>query len=266
MKVKNIEIDNDRPFTLIAGPCVIEDIDHTLFMVDAIQQITQKLDIPFIYKSSFDKANRTSIDSNRGPGIVDGMAILSVIADLDVTVLTDVHTPDHCVIAESAGISVLQIPAFLCRQTDLLIAAGETGLPINVKKGQFLDPNDMKYVVDKIKSTGNNNVMLCERGTTFGYNKLVNDFTALPIMKEFGPVVFDATHSVQQPGNGGITGGNRLMVPTLARAAAALGVAAIFMEVHEDPECAPSDGANMVRLDKLEEILIELKAIDNVVK
>lgn len=246
----------------------MESRDHAFFMCEKIKEITSRLDIPFIYKSSFDKANRTSLNAGRGIGLEEAMRVFAdVKAEFDVPVVTDVHTPEQC--AQVADVvDVLQIPAFLCRQTDLLVAAAKTGKPINVKKGQFLAPWDMKNVAAKIAGSGNDNIMLCERGASFGYNTLVSDMRSLPIMAETGyPVIFDATHSVQQPGGkGGSTGGDREMVPVLARAAIAVGVAAIFMEAHNDPDSAPSDGPNMVRLEHLEEQLKIMKQLDEIVK
>lgn len=237
-------------------------------MCGALKEITTRLGIPFIYKTSFDKANRTSVKAERGMGLDAALRIFQEIKkEFDVPVLTDVHAPEQCATVAEA-VDVLQIPAFLCRQTDLLLAAGKTGAAINVKKGQFLAPWDMKNVAEKIASTGNDNIMLCERGVTFGYNTLVNDMRALPIMAETGyPVVFDATHSVQSPGGkGNATGGDRKMVPPLARAAVAIGVAAVFMESHQDPDCAPSDGPNMVRLDEIESVLKTMVQIDKIAK
>ena len=264
----NIRIANNLPFTLLAGPCVLESRDHAFMMCGALKELTSKLGIPFIYKTSFDKANRTSVKAERGMGIDAAMKIFQDIKkEFDVPVVTDVHAPEQCAIVAEA-VDVLQIPAFLCRQTDLLLAAGNTGRAINVKKGQFLAPWDMKNVADKIASTGNDDIMLCERGVTFGYNTLVNDMRALPIMAETGyPVVFDATHSVQSPGGkGNATGGDRKMVPPLARAAVAIGVAAVFMEAHQDPDNAPSDGPNMVKLNEMEGILKTMMQIDEISK
>ncbi|MFN3827543.1 MAG: 3-deoxy-8-phosphooctulonate synthase [Micavibrio sp.] len=264
----NFRIANNLPFTLIAGPCVLESRDHAFMMCGALKEITTRLGIPFIYKTSFDKANRTSVKAERGMGLDAALRIFQEIKkEFDVPVLTDVHAPEQCATVAEA-VDVLQIPAFLCRQTDLLLAAGKTGAAINVKKGQFLAPWDMKNVAEKIASTGNDNIMLCERGVTFGYNTLVNDMRALPIMAETGyPVVFDATHSVQSPGGkGNATGGDRKMVPPLARAAVAIGVAAVFMESHQDPDCAPSDGPNMVRLDEIESVLKTMVQIDKIAK
>lgn len=266
--VADLEIANDRPFSLIAGPCAIESKDHAFDMCGAILEITDALGIPFIYKSSFDKANRTSVKSARGFGMDKGLEILGAVREkFNVPVLTDIHLPDQC--AEVASVvDVLQIPAFLCRQTDLLIAAAETGKAINVKKGQFLAPWDMEQVAAKLASTGNENIMLCERGTSFGYNTLVSDMRSLPIMARTGyPVIYDATHSVQQPGGkGASSGGDRTMVPVLASAAMAVGVAGVFMETHQDPDSAPSDGPNMVKLDGLKPILARLVALDKIAK
>ena len=264
----NFEIGNDLPFVLIAGPCALESKDHAFDMAGQLKEMTQKLGISLIYKSSFDKANRTSLKGGRGMGMEKGLPIFAELRKkTGLPVITDVHAPEQC--AEVAEIvDVLQIPAFLCRQTDLLIAAAKTGKVINVKKGQFLAPWDMKNVALKITESGNPNVMLCERGVTFGYNTLVNDMRALPIMAETGhPVVFDATHSVQQPGGAGTTtSGDRRMVPYLARAAIAVGVGAVFMETHQDPDKAPSDGPNMVKLKDMPALLEQLVAIDRLIK
>jgi 2-dehydro-3-deoxyphosphooctonate aldolase (KDO 8-P synthase) len=262
--VGNVIFGNDRPFVLIAGPCQIESLDHALMMAEKISEAAQRAGVPFVYKSSFDKANRSSISTARGVGMEAGLEILAAVGEqFGCPVLTDVHSADQCKrVAEVADI--LQIPAFLCRQTDLLLAAGETGAAINVKKGQFLAPWDMKNVADKIASTGNERILLCERGTSFGYNTLVTDFRSLPIMAETGyPVVFDATHSVQQPGGKGTSsGGERRFVPMLARAALAVGCASLFIETHEDPDNAPSDGPNMVRVNELAGILAALYEIE----
>lgn len=266
--VNSLEISNKGRFTLIAGPCAIEGRDHAFMMAEKLKALTTKLGIPFIYKSSFDKANRTSIKSVRGIGIEEGLKILGdVQQEFDVPVLTDVHTAEQCAVAGEV-VDVLQIPAFLCRQTDLLVAAAQTGKAINVKKGQFLAPWDMQNVAAKIAESGNENIMLCERGASFGYNTLISDMRSLPIMAATGyPVIYDATHSVQQPGGQGATsGGDRTMVPVLARAAVAVGVAGIFMETHQDPDNAPSDGPNMVRLDDLPSILQTLKKLDEITK
>lgn len=268
ISLQNFKIGNDLPFVLIAGPCALESRDHAFDMSGKLKELTQKLGLPLIYKTSFDKANRTSLKAGRGMGIEKSLPILADIRkEMKLPVVTDVHTAEQC--AEvGAVVDVLQIPAFLCRQTDLLIAAAKTGKIINVKKGQFLAPWDMKNVASKITESGNPNVMLCERGVTFGYNTLVNDMRALPIMAETGhPVVFDATHSVQQPGGAGTaTSGDRRMVPFLARGAIAVGCAAVFMETHENPDSAPSDGPNMVKFQDLQAILEQLLALDRVVK
>ena len=268
--INSLPVGNHLPFVLIAGPCQIESQDHAEATCARLIAITALLGIPLIYKSSFDKANRSSISTKRGIGITEGLQILNGIKhQFGVPVLTDIHESWQAKECAEAGIDILQIPAFLCRQTDLLLAAGKTGCAINVKKGQFLAPHDMKNVAAKIASTGNERIMLCERGYTHGYNNLVVDMRSLPIMASTGyPVVFDATHSVQQPGGmGERSGGDRTMVPYLARAAIATGsVAAVFMECHEDPDRAPSDGPNMIKLDDLSDILKDLVNIDNVVK
>ena len=269
VKIGDLEIANDKPFTLIAGPCQLETRQHAFDMAGAIKEITDRLGIGLIYKTSFDKANRTSRNAKRGLGLELSLPIFEDLKkELGVPVLTDVHEREQC--AEVATVvDVLQIPAFLCRQTDLLEAAAATGKVVNVKKGQFLAPWDMKNVVNKVVDAGNPNVMATERGVSFGYNTLVSDMRALPIMKEQCgcPVVFDATHSVQQPGGqGGSSGGDRAMVPVLASAAVAIGVGAVFMETHQDPDNAPSDGPNMVRLDQLEALLSRLKAFDELAK
>lgn len=259
---------NDQGFTLIAGPCQMESRDHAFDMAGALTELTTELGIGFVYKSSFDKANRTSLSGQRGLGLE---AALPVFADLrkefDVPVLTDIHERHHCA-AVAECVDILQIPAFLCRQTDLLVAAAETGRVVNVKKGQFLAPWDMVNVVNKITASGNANILLTERGASFGYNTLVSDFRALPIMARTGaPIVFDATHSVQQPGGqGASSGGDRTFVPVLARAAIAVGVAGLFVETHQDPDTAPSDGPNMVPLHEMRALLEQLTALDAVVK
>ena len=264
----NITIGNNGRFALLAGPCAIESEGMTMEVAYKLKDICTRLEIPFIFKSSFDKANRTSVTSPRGIGIEKGLRILQrVKTELNIPIITDVHESWQCpIVAEVADI--LQIPAFLCRQTDLLVAAAETGRAINVKKGQFLAPWDMCNVVEKLRSTGNSRIMVCERGTSFGYNNLVVDMTGLVEMRQFGvPVVFDATHSVQKPGGaGGVTGGNREMVPHLIRAALAVGVDAIFAEVHPNPDKAFSDAANQLRLDDIEKILRQAIEIDNIIK
>lgn len=264
----NVTFGNDLPFVLIAGPCQIESLDHALMMAENIAEAAHKSGVPFVYKSSFDKANRSSITTTRGVGMEVGLEILDAVKDrFGCPVITDVHTAEQCAPVGEV-VDILQIPAFLCRQTDLLIAAGKTGRAVNVKKGQFLAPWDMKNVAEKIASTGNDRILLCERGTSFGYNSLVTDFRSLSIMAETGyPVVFDATHSVQQPGGQGkSSGGERRFVPALARAALAVGCAALFIETHEDPDIAPSDGPNMVPLDQLETVLSRLIAIEDAAK
>ncbi len=268
IKIDSITVGNDLPFVLIAGPCALESRDHALEMSSALKEITTKLGIPFIYKTSFDKANRTSIDGKRGMGLEASLPIFEEVrSKLGCPVITDVHLPEQCDLLGQV-VDVLQIPAFLCRQTDLLQAAAATGKAINIKKGQFLAPWDMVNVVKKMESFGNNRVMLCERGASFGYNTLVSDMRSLPIMAETGyPVVFDATHSVQQPGGaGGSTSGERKFVPPLARAAVAVGVAAVFIETHQDPDRAPSDGPNMVHLKDMEALLQDLQQFDQITK
>jgi len=268
LRVGNLEIGQDLPFTLISGPCQIESRDHAVEMADALSTICRELGIGLIYKSSYDKANRSSVNAARGVGMEKGLDILASIRErFDVPVLTDVHSAEQCAIAAQA-VDVLQIPAFLCRQTDLLLAAGQTGRAINVKKGQFLAPWDMANVAAKLASTGNERIMLCDRGTSFGYNTLVSDMRGLPIMAQTGyPVVFDATHSVQQPGGlGASTGGQREFVEPLARAALSIGVAAVFIEAHQDPDNAPSDGPTMVPLSEMRGLLTRLKAFDALAK
>jgi 2-dehydro-3-deoxyphosphooctonate aldolase (KDO 8-P synthase) len=269
VRIGDLEIANDKPFTLIAGPCQLETRQHAFDMAGAVQEIAKRLGIGFIYKTSFDKANRTSRNAKRGLGLELAMPIFEDLRkEFGVPVLTDVHEREQC--AEVASVvDVLQIPAFLCRQTDLLEAAAQTGKVVNVKKGQFLAPWDMKNVVNKVVDAGNPNVLATERGVSFGYNTLVNDMRAIPIMKEQCgcPVVIDATHSVQQPGGqGNATGGDRRMVPYIARAAVALGVAAVFIETHENPDDAPSDGPNMVKLSDLEALLADLQKFDRLAK
>jgi len=263
-----VTVSNASPIVVFAGPCALESRDHALETASALKEIAERLDIGLIYKSSFDKANRTSISSARGLGLKEALPIFAEIREtLGLPVVTDVHEREHCAAAAQA-VDVLQIPAFLCRQTDLLVAAAETGKVVKVKKGQFLAPWDMKNVVVKILEAGNPNILVTERGASFGYNTLVSDMRALPQLAETGcPVVFDATHSVQQPGGQGATsGGQREFVPVLARAAVAVGVAALFIETHADPDKAPSDGPNMVPLNEFEGLLKELQAIDAVVK
>lgn len=268
VRARDVSFGNALPLSLIAGPCQMESRDHAFMMAGRLKEICQKLGLGLVYKSSFDKANRTSLGGRRGMGLESSMAVFEAIGkELNLPVLTDVHENAQC--AEVASVvDVLQIPAFLCRQTDLLIAAAKTGRVVNVKKGQFLAPWDMKNVLDKVVGSGNPNVLLTERGASFGYNTLVSDMRALPIMAETGaPVIFDATHSVQQPGGqGSSSGGDRRMVPVLARAAVAVGVAGVFIETHQDPDNAPSDGPNMVPLDRLEALLIRLIAFDKIAK
>ena len=268
VKCKNFEISNDKPFTLIAGPCQLENEKHAIKVSTELKKITSELGINLIYKTSFDKANRTSLKGKRGMGLEKSLPIFDKIRkEVGLPVLTDVHTAEQCSIVKN-HVDVLQIPAFLCRQTDLLIAAAKTGKIINVKKGQFLAPWDMANVVKKIEESGNKNILITERGASFGYNTLVSDMRSLPIMSRFGfPIVFDATHSVQQPGGmGEKSGGQREFVPYLARAAIAVGVSAIFMETHEDPDNAPSDGPNMVPLNDVKALLKKLTEIDKLVK
>jgi 2-dehydro-3-deoxyphosphooctonate aldolase (KDO 8-P synthase) len=268
VQVGQLSVANNRRFVLISGPCQIESEAHAFEVADALRSITGRLGIGLIYKSSFDKANRTSANAARGVGMAKGLQILAGVRErFGMPVLTDVHAADQCAPVAQA-VDVLQIPAFLCRQTDLLIAAGETGKAINVKKGQFLAPWDMKNVAAKIASTGNENILLTERGASFGYNTLVTDFRALPIMAETGyPIVFDATHSVQQPGGmGTASGGERRFAPVLARAALAVGVAAVFIETHPDPDHAPSDGPTMIPLADMASLLETLMEADSVGK
>jgi 2-dehydro-3-deoxyphosphooctonate aldolase (KDO 8-P synthase) len=268
LRIGDIEIGNRLPISLIAGPCQLESREHAFMMAGKLKEIVGRLGIGLIYKTSYDKANRTSLSGKRGLGIDAALPIFEDLRkSLSLPVLTDVHEPRQC--AEVAEVvDVLQIPAFLCRQTDLLVAAAKTGRAINVKKGQFLAPWDMKNVVAKITESGNSDVILTERGVSFGYNTLVSDMRSLPIMAEMGfPVVFDATHSVQQPGGQGTaSGGDRRFVPVLARAAVAVGVAGVFIETHQNPESAPSDGPSMLRLDDMEQLIGELMEIDLVSK
>ena len=263
-----IEISNFKKLTMLAGPCALESREHALNVAGQLKEIADRLDIGLVYKTSFDKANRTSISSARGIGLEAALPIFQEIRETTgLPVLTDVHTAEQCAMAATV-VDVLQIPAFLCRQTDLLIAAAKTGKVINVKKGQFLAPWDMKNVIAKVTDAGNGNVMACERGVSFGYNTLVSDMRALPVLADIGcPVVFDATHSVQQPGGqGGTSGGQREFVPVLARAAVSIGVAAVFMETHPDPDNAPSDGPNMVPLDQFEAMVSRLLEYDQLTK
>ena len=269
LKVGNFKISNDDRFVLMAGPCQLETMDHALMMAKEIKKICDKLNINYIFKSSFDKANRTSIKGKRGAGIEEGVKIFKKIKEkVGCPIVTDFHEAGQFKHKIIDYVDVVQIPAFLCRQTDMLKAAAETGKVINVKKGQWLSPKETHHIVEKLDYFGNPNVILCDRGTAFGYNTLINDMTCYPIMAETGcPVCCDATHSVQRPGAGnGCTIGNRDMAEVIARAAVAVGVAAVFMEVHQDPDSAPCDGPNMIRLDQLERILKKLVEIDEVVK
>lgn len=266
--IGSLTLGNDLPLVLIAGPCQMESRDHALTTARALQNMCAEAGIGLIYKTSFDKANRTSVNTARGIGIEGALAVFAEIREsLGIPVLTDVHLPDQCAVL-APYVDVLQIPAFLCRQTDLLLAAGATGRAINVKKGQFLAPWDMENVAKKIESTGNDKVLLCERGASFGYNTLVTDMRSLPIMaRTLCPVVFDATHSVQQPGGQGATsGGQREFAPILARAATAIGIAALFAETHEAPDSAPSDGPNMIPLAAMPAFIAQLVAFDRLAK
>ena len=268
VKCADFEIANNKPFTLIAGPCQLENEAHAIKISTELKKITSNLGINLIYKTSFDKANRTSLKGKRGIGLEKSLPIFDKIKkEVGVPILTDVHTVEQCSIV-APHVDILQIPAFLCRQTDLLIAAAKTGKIINVKKGQFLAPWDMANVIKKIEESGNKNILITERGASFGYNTLVSDMRALPIMSKLGfPIVFDATHSVQQPGGmGEKSGGQREFVPHLARAAIAVGVGAIFIETHDDPDNAPSDGPNMVPLNEIKNLLKKLSEIDDLIK
>ena len=268
VKCSNLNISNLSRFTLIAGPCQLENEKHAIDVASKLKEITEKLDIGLIYKTSFDKANRTSLKGKRGAGLEKSLPVFDKIRNnLKIPILTDIHTADQCKLV-SDYVDVLQIPAFLCRQTDLLVAAAQTGKVINVKKGQFLAPWDMVNVIKKIEDSGNNNILLTERGASFGYNTLVSDMRSIPIMAKTGyPIVFDATHSVQQPGGmGDKSGGQREYVEYLSRAAVAVGVAAVFIETHPDPDNAPSDGPNMVPLSKMANLLKQLIQIDKLIK
>jgi 2-dehydro-3-deoxyphosphooctonate aldolase (KDO 8-P synthase) len=268
VNVGDIVIGGKRPFALITGPCQLESLDHSRMMAEKIAEACAPTGTQYIFKASYDKANRSSIATTRGLGMEEGLTILSKIRDeFGCPILTDVHDAGQCAGAGEA-VDVIQIPAFLCRQTDLLLAAGKTGCAINIKKGQFMAPWDMGNVAEKVSSTGNDKIMLCDRGTSFGYNTLVSDFRGLPTMAATGyPVVFDATHSVQQPGGRGTTsGGQREFAPVLARAAVAVGVSALFIETHEDPGNAPSDGPNMIPVHKMAQLIAQLRAIDNLTK
>lgn len=269
VNLPNFSIANDKPFTLIAGPCAMESEQHAMDICGALLELAAKLGIPFIYKTSFDKANRSSASSPRGVGLDAALQVFTALKKRfdNVPIVTDVHEREHCAAAATV-VDVLQIPAFLCRQTDLLLAAAATGKIVNVKKGQFLAPWDMVNIVKKLEEAGNRNIMLTERGVSFGYNTLVSDMRALPIMAKTGyPVIFDATHSVQQPGGNGTTsGGQREFVPVLARAALAIGVAGVFIETHQDPDKAPSDGPNMVKLKDLPALLETFIEFDTLAK
>ena len=264
VKVGNIEIGENHPIAFITGPCQLENRDHAMMMADKISNLCAKNGAQFIFKASYDKANRSSISSARGIGMEEGLRILQDISrEFNCPVITDVHEASQCQPASEA-VDILQIPAFLCRQTDLLLAAGKTGKPVNVKKGQFMAPWDMWNVAEKIASTGNRDILLCERGTSFGYNTLVNDFRGLQTMAETGyPVIFDATHSVQQPsGQGNTSGGERQFVAGLARAACAMSVSGVFIETHQDPDNAPCDGPNMIAIDQMGALMDDLLAFD----
>ena len=266
--VGNVTFANDKPLSLIAGPCQLESRDHAFMMAEALKIMSEKLGIGLVYKSSYDKANRTSIAGKRGLGLEKSMEVFDAVKrEFGLPILTDVHTEEHCRLVAD-HVDILQIPAFLCRQTDLLVAAAKTGKVVNVKKGQFLAPWDMKNVAAKIIESGNPKVMLTERGVSFGYNTLVSDMRSLPVMAETGaPVIFDATHSVQQPGGQGTSsGGERRHVSTLARAAVAVGVAGVFIETHQDPDNAPSDGPNMIALKDLPALVSKLMEFDKVAK
>jgi len=268
VEIRDLKIGNDQPLTIIAGPCQLESRDHAFMIATKMQQACAEAGAQFIFKGSFDKANRTSLSGKRGLGIDEGLRIFEAVqAEFGCPVITDVHTEDQCATVGEI-VDVLQIPAFLCRQTDLLLAAGRTGRGVNVKKGQFLSPPEMSTVADKVASTGNEKILLCERGTTFGYNNLVADMRGLPTMARTGyPVVMDATHAVAQPGGlGTSSGGQREFAPVLARAAVSLGIAAVFMETHEDPDNAPSDGPNMIYLDQMPKVVASLMAFDRLAK
>jgi 2-dehydro-3-deoxyphosphooctonate aldolase (KDO 8-P synthase) len=262
-----VEVGNDLPLTVIAGPCQVESRDHALMIAGRMAEVCALHGAGYVFKGSYDKANRTSLAGRRGPGLEEGLAILAAVRETGVPVLTDVHTAEQCAVAAEV-VDVLQIPAFLSRQTDLLLAAGETGAVVNVKKGQFLAPWDMRHAAEKVASTGNERILLTERGVSFGYNALVADIRALPVMAATGyPVVMDATHAVQEPGGrGGSSGGQRAFAPVLARAAVSLGIAAVFVETHEEPDRAPSDGPNMIPLDAMDALVRTLAAFDRLAK
>ena len=268
IELNNLKISNKYPLTLISGPCQLESLEHSMMIAEKLIEICADNDINFVFKSSFDKANRTSHLSKRGVGIEEGLKIFQKLKEgLNVSILTDVHTPEQCELV-AKEVDILQIPAFLCRQTDLILAAGRTKKIVNIKKGQFLSPTEMLQVCEKFTSTGNKNLTLCERGTTFGYNDLVCDMRSVEILKKSGfPAILDITHSIQQPGGkGSESGGSREFIETLARAGTAIGIAGVFIETHEKPETAPSDGASMLPLNQLSKLLRKIKAIDNVVK
>ena len=268
IELNDIKISNRLPLTLISGPCQLESLEHSMMIAEKLIEICADNDINFVFKSSFDKANRTSHLSKRGVGIEEGLKIFQKLKEgLNVSILTDVHTPEQCELV-AKEVDILQIPAFLCRQTDLILAAGRTKKIVNIKKGQFLSPTEMLQVCEKFTSTGNKNLTLCERGTTFGYNDLVCDMRSVEILKKSGfPAILDITHSIQQPGGkGSESGGSREFIETLARAGTAIGIAGVFIETHEKPETAPSDGASMLPLSQLSKLLSKIKAIDNVVK
>ena len=268
IELNDLKISNKRPLTLISGPCQLESLEHATMIAEKLVEICAHNNTNFVFKSSFDKANRTSHLSKRGVGIDEGLKIFQKLKEsLNVSILTDVHTPEQCELV-AKEVDILQIPAFLCRQTDLIIAASRTNKIVNIKKGQFLSPTEMLQVCEKFTSTGNKNLTLCERGTTFGYNDLVCDMRSLEILKKSGfPTILDITHSIQQPGGkGSESGGSREFIETLARAGTAIGIAGVFIETHEKPDKAPSDGASMLPLNQLSELLGKIKAIDNVVK
>ena len=268
IELNDIKISNRLPLTLISGPCQLESLEHSMMIAEKLIEICADNDINFVFKSSFDKANRTSHLSKRGVGIEEGLKIFRKLKEsLNVSILTDVHTPEQCELV-AKEVDILQIPAFLCRQTDLILAAGRTKKIVNIKKGQFLSPTEMLQVCEKFTSTGNKNLTLCERGTTFGYNDLVCDMRSLEILKKSGfPAILDITHSIQQPGGkGSESGGSREFIETLARAGTAIGIAGVFIETHEKPETAPSDGASMLPLNQLSGLLCRIKAVDDVVK
>ena len=268
IKLNNINISNSLPFILIAGPCVIEKRDHAMKIAESIKTICEETNINFIFKSSFDKANRTNLNSSRGVGLNSALNIFEEIKkQLNCSILTDVHTAEQCQ-EMSDVVDIIQIPAFLCRQTDLLLSAGRTNKIINVKKGQFISPYEIPNIIEKISSTKNEKIMITERGTSFGYNNLINDFKGIEIIKKNKfPIIFDATHSVQEPGGlGSKSGGNREFIPTLSKAAISIGIAGLFIETHDDPDKAPSDGPNMLKIDHLKNLLIKLKEFDNIAK